>query len=119
MKFFKYLTRGLSIFFTSLNVLLGITVGSVFGSLCALIVMLNVGNDGQMSEYWQWWVGPGAVLGAIAGIKVWPLMLALFFGATADAGDIDSGFDFSGADGTEPSSGGSNQNTTDGKGGAW
>ena len=119
MKFFKYIARGLSFFLTSLNLVLGLVVGSVFGSLCGLFIMLNVGDDGQFSDHWQWWVGPGAILGAIAGIKMWPFMLAFFFGAAADAGDMDTDFNFSGSDGSESGTNGPEHKPNARKGGAW
>ena len=93
MKFFRYLARGLGIIFSSLNILIGVIVGSVFGALLAFLLMAGLNDGGDFAATWLWWVVPGAIFGAIAGIKAWPLMLGLFLGEVADAGDTDLGFD--------------------------
>ena len=86
MKLLRYLYRGLNLLFTSLNFVVGIIVGAVFGLAASFLILASI--DGySLSGQWAWHLLPGTILGAYAGIKFWPLMLGLFIGGDADASD--------------------------------
>ncbi len=94
MNFLDHLEQGVKFIFKALNLIIGLIVGAVFGALLSIVVMLMVSDGFSFSSGWYWRLLPGVVLGALAGIKLWPLMLGLFIGGDADLTDVDSGSDW-------------------------
>jgi len=100
MNFLDHIERGFKFLFKSLNLMVGIIVGALFGALLSVLVIMMVSDGFSFSGGWYWRLLPGAVLGAVAGVKVWPLMLGIFIGGDGDI-DIDSGIDLNDSDMTE------------------
>lgn len=90
MNFLDHIERGFKFLFKSLNFVVGIVVGAMFGALFSILVIMMVSDGFNFSGGWYWRLLPGAVLGAVAGIKIWPLMLGIFFGGDADL-DLELG----------------------------
>ena len=122
MKLLRYLSRGLDLLFTSMNLVIGLIVGAIFGLLVSLLLLANI--DGySFSAQSTGHLAPGVILGAWAGIKGWPLMLGLFLGgadAVSDASLPDS-FDFGDSDGMDRGAAAGEQSGGDpqSKRGAW
>lgn len=121
MKIFRYLSRGLDLIFTSMSLLIGLIVGVVFGLLVSLLVLASI--DGySFSSQSIWHLAPGVILGALAGIKGWPLMLGLFLGGAEGVSEasLPDSFDFgsSGPD-SGPEAGGQSGGDGQNNRGAW
>ena len=91
MRVFEIIGRGTRLVFTSLNVLCGVVVGSLFGAIASVLVIVGLGSEFSFSGNSLWQLLPGMVLGAFAGVKVWPLMLGIFLGG--DGGVDDTSID--------------------------
>ena len=90
MNFLNHIERGVKFIFKSLNLIIGLMVGAVFGALLSILVLVMFSDGFSFSGGWYWRLLPGVFLGAVAGIKLWPLMLGFLFGEGGDI-DIDSG----------------------------
>ena len=124
MKFLKYLGRGLNLLFTSINLVIGLIIGAIFGLIATFFILGNI--DGySFSGQSAWHLLPGTILGALAGIKGWPLMLGLFLVGEADVSDASvfeaTDFDTDGGDVPDGESEVSAQSAADSKDspGAW
>jgi hypothetical protein len=101
MTFLDYIERVFKFLFKSFNWVIGLIVGAVFGALLSILVIMMVSNGFAFSGGWYWRLLPGIILGALVGIKFWPLMLGFFFGGDGDI-DIESDLDLNDSDLTEP-----------------
>ena len=88
MGFLDYIERGFRLLFKSLNLIIGLIVGGIFGTLVSVLVILFWGEF-SFTEGWYWYLLPGVILGAVVGVKFWPLMLAFFLGGEDTTADFD------------------------------
>lgn len=122
MKFFRYLSRGLDLVFTSMSLVIGLIVGVIFGLLASLLVLASI--DGySFSSQSIWHLAPGVILGALAGVKGWPLMLGLFLGGAEGVSEasLPDSFAFGSSDAPDsgPAAGGQSGGDEQNNRGAW
>ncbi len=90
MTVIQFIETSVRVILKSLNVIVGVIVGSIFGALVSILLIAFIGSGFSFSGNWLWSLTPGMVLGAYAGIKAWPLMLGLCLGGDGDVGGCDS-----------------------------
>lgn len=112
MSYFRTAKKIIRYLLIGANALVGIIVGGIFGTLATALLIASFGEGTIFYENWSVGVVPGAICGAVVGIKAWPLMIGIFLGADADADLVDF-------DGDLFESPGSVDATPDDKGGSW
>jgi hypothetical protein len=90
MNFLDHIEQAFKYIFKSINLLIGICVGTLFGALLSLLLIMYWKDGFSFTDGWYWFLLPGGILGALIGIRLWPLILGFFLGTDSSVAEYEA-----------------------------